>query len=219
MWVYLETWLVQDGTLPWLQRGQALRDVGLVATCWSVGPASGPDGIVCEQGLDPDGESSQHCRVTGTVQWSRTNPHVGSRTVLGVDDFQVLAEPRLSMQPPPDISRGGRPWWRPRRFNTNPVVERVDLVLPPPQSRVTIHCQLAVCPDYVLEDLGDDAPDVRADWLVQQIEMELRERVWHGDWAESGQVVRVEDIDRMQWGDEDDNLNGMYLLDLIPARR
>jgi len=39
MWVYLETWLVQDGTLPWLQRGQRLREVGLVAACWSVGPA------------------------------------------------------------------------------------------------------------------------------------------------------------------------------------
>src|SRR6185436_15507383 len=67
MWVYLETWLVQDGSLPWLQRGQRLREVGLVAACWSVGPASGPDGVVYEEGLDPDGESSQHCRVTGTV--------------------------------------------------------------------------------------------------------------------------------------------------------
>jgi hypothetical protein len=41
---------------------------------------------------------------------------------------------------------------------------------------VTVHCKLAVCPDYVLEDLGTDAPDVRGDWLVQQIEIELRER-------------------------------------------
>jgi hypothetical protein len=98
-------------------------------------------------------------------------------------------------------------------------MQHLDLVFSPPHTRVTVHCQLAVCPDYVLEDLGDDAPDVRADWLVKQIEIELRERVRHGDWAESGQVVRVEDIDQMQWGDEDDNLNGVYLLDLIPARQ
>jgi hypothetical protein len=217
MWVYLETWLVQDGTLPWLQRGQALRDVGLVATCWSVDPASGPDGIVDEHGLDPDGESSHHCRVTGTVGWSRMNRHVGSRMVLTAEDFRVLAEPRFFLQPPPDIPRGGQPGWRPRKFKTNPVMQHVVLAFPPPQSRVTVHCQLAVCPDYVLEDLDTDVPDVRADWLIQQIKIELRERVWHGDSAESGQIVRVEDIDRMQWSDEDDNLNGIYLLDLIPA--
>jgi len=217
MWVYLETWLVQDGTLPWLQRGQRLRNVGLVATCWSVDLASGPDGIVDEQGLDPDGGSSHHCQATGTVEWSRRNRDVGSQMVLSVDDFQVFAEPRFAMQHPPEIPRGRQPWRRPRTFNTNPEVQHLDLVFPPPHSRVTLHCQLVVCPEYVLEDLDAGAPDVRADWLVQQIEIELRERVWHGDWAESGQVVRVEDIDRMQWGDEDDSLNGMYLLDLIPA--
>jgi hypothetical protein len=30
-------------------------------------------------------------------------------------------------------------------------------------------------------------------------------------------IGRVEDIDQMQWDDEEDNLNGMYLLDLTPA--
>lgn len=55
---------------------------------------------------------------------------------------------------------------------------------------------------------------LRADWLVQQIEIELRERISRGDWAESGQVAPVEDIDQMQWGDKEDNLNGMNLLDL-----
>lgn len=208
MWVNLETWLVQDGTLPFLQRGHAVREVGLVATCWSVGPASGPDGIVEEQGLDPDGESSHHCQVTGTVEWSRMNRQVGSQIVLSVDDFQLFAEPRSSMQPLPHIPRGGQPWWRPRRFNTNPEVQHLDFVFPPPHGRVAVHCQLAVCPEYVLEDLDADAPEVRADWLVQQIEIELRERVWHGDSAESGQVVRVEDIDQMQWSDEDDNSTG-----------
>ena len=176
MWVYLETWLVQDGTLPWLQRGQRLREVGLVAACWSVGPASGPDGVVYEKGLDPDGESSQHCRVTGTAEWSRINRHVGSRMVLRVHDFQVFAEPKFSVQPPPDFPRGRQPWWRRRKSNTNPVVQHLDLVFPPPHTRVTVHCKLAVCPDYVLEDLGTDAPDVRGDWLVQQIAIELRER-------------------------------------------
>jgi hypothetical protein len=32
--------------------------------------------------------------------------------------------------------------------------------------------------------------------------------------AESGQIVRVKDIDRMQWDDEDEDLNGVYHLDL-----
>jgi hypothetical protein len=38
MWVYMETWIVQDGA-PELGRGSCLRGVGLRADCLSVGPA------------------------------------------------------------------------------------------------------------------------------------------------------------------------------------
>ena len=37
------------------------------------------------------------------------------------------------------------------------------------------------------------------------------------EWAESGQVVSVEDIDQMQWDDEGEDLNGVYHLDLRPV--
>jgi hypothetical protein len=64
---------------------------------------------------------------------------------------------------------------------------------------------------------------VRADWIVDQLQMELRERVWHGEHgregAERGEVVRMENIDRMHWNDEDADLNGIYHLDLRPDTR
>jgi len=62
MWVYLETWLVQDGTLPSLQRGQPLTpvvDAPLVATDWVRSgclrdPAVSPTaGVVAPGPFDP----------------------------------------------------------------------------------------------------------------------------------------------------------------------
>jgi hypothetical protein len=53
MWVYMETWIVQDGA-PELARGEPLRGVGLRAECRSLGPArAAADGIT--ELVDPDG--------------------------------------------------------------------------------------------------------------------------------------------------------------------
>ena len=59
-----------------------------------------------------------------------------------------------------------------------------------------------VCLEYVLEDLDHDAPDVRSDWLVEEIQIELREQVWQGEpdreWASSGAVTQVLDLGQAQ---------------------
>jgi hypothetical protein len=53
MWVYMETWIVQDGA-PELARSEPLRGVGLRAECRSLGPArTAADGIT--ELLDPGG--------------------------------------------------------------------------------------------------------------------------------------------------------------------
>jgi hypothetical protein len=53
MWVYMETWIVQDGALE-LARSEPLRGVGLRAECRSLGPArTAADGIT--ELLDPGG--------------------------------------------------------------------------------------------------------------------------------------------------------------------
>jgi hypothetical protein len=77
-----------------------------------------------------------------------------------------------------------------------------------------------VCPEYVLEDL-DDAPDVRSDWLVEAIQVEVREQGWQGEtdreWASSRDAVQVLDLDQAEGSDEPEGFNGMYRLDLRPV--
>lgn len=105
--------------------------------------------------------------------------------VLRVHNFRVFCEPAAVVGPRPS-----------EEVITAPVV------FPPAGSRVTVQCTLMVCLEYVLEDLDHDAPDVRSDWLVEEIQIELREQVWQGEpdreWASSGAVTQVLDLGQAQ---------------------
>jgi hypothetical protein len=80
MWVYLETWIVQDGA-PELAQGTHLRGVSLRADCLGVGPArTAVDGIA--ELVDPGGE--QGSGVSGV----HVNAHIGK---LGLAAVRVAA--------------------------------------------------------------------------------------------------------------------------------
>lgn len=190
--------------MPPLERGQRVRGIGLFASCSAVGPASGPDVVTYENEAASRDSPLRPCHVTGTVEWSQLHRYVGSRMVLRVHNFRVFCEPAAVVGPPPSEE-----------------VVTAPVVFPPAESRVTVQCTLMVCPEYVLEDLDDEAPDVRSDWLVEEIQIELREQVWQGEpnreWASSGAVMQVLDLDQAQWSDEPEGFNGMYRLDLRPV--
>src|SRR5215213_11471920 len=67
--VYLEPWVVQDGQVPELRAGDTLRDVGVVAACWSRDRSDGVDSCEEVPGGDPDGFSTAQSVLDGVLIW------------------------------------------------------------------------------------------------------------------------------------------------------
>jgi hypothetical protein len=185
--VYLEPWVVQDGQVPELRAGEILRDVGVAAACWSCDRSHGFD--LCEEapGEDPDGSSTAHSLLDGTLIW-RDGDRVG---VLRVQDMHVVVKgivEQVALE----------------------TFQRRVLDLPAVGQRMRVHAGLYVMPAHEV-DLDPDGesspPGVVRDWLVHAVQFERRGR--------RCEVVSVETLDRMQvWDDEDSG--GEYLLELSP---
>jgi hypothetical protein len=71
MWVYLSTWIVQDGELPELGIQSRLADHGVRASGWVIRPTAPRDGFELAVGPDPGGDGTVTYRLTGTIEWAR----------------------------------------------------------------------------------------------------------------------------------------------------
>jgi len=207
MWVYMETWIVQDGALPELARGAHLRGVGVRADCLSVGPArTAADGIA--EFVDPGGEQgpgSHRYELTGMAGpaedvYAGDGPahrHIGAEFAITAGDQAFLAR---TAGPASGVAAG---------------------------SRVTAQCTLSVVADYEWDAF--DLPDLRADWHVRRLAIEH----WQIDYAPSspggplvghfghpGKVLRSFEIERVSRWDDDRNpgIMAWYLLDVTPLR-
>lgn len=204
VWAHLQNWIVQDGEIPELHGGAALRDHALRAACWSIEESSGPEGCTELPGRDPSGDDAPHYELTGTVEWGQEP----SSVLLRVGAFQVLAEPQ-TVRRVPGTSR--------RDF----ALERYspDFFVPAPGARVSVICRLEVMAAYESED-GFGHADIRRDWLVRHLKIQRRPFVpvsWHEAEFNLGKVARVDSIERMHaWADEDGDDHVTYLLDLQP---
>lgn len=159
VWTYLENWIVQDGEVRELGRGQRLTDVGMRAGCWNIREAVGTAGVTGLPGPDPDGFLTRHCEVAGAVEWTRAP----STVLLRVNGFRLIAEPSGVREV--------------RVRDGEYALERYlpDFWLPRVGSRVSLHCQLSVMADYEWDAF--EFPDVRADWVVERIQVEHREHL------------------------------------------
>ena len=139
MWVYMETWIINDGAAE-LARGSHLRGVGLRASCLSVGPArTVADGIA--ELADPGGQqgpSSHRYELTGVAGhaedvWSDGGPSA-REFVITAGDQAFLAR---TAGPASEVAVG---------------------------SRVTAQRTLSVVAGYEWDAFG--LPDLRTDWHV-----------------------------------------------------
>jgi hypothetical protein len=188
--------MVHDGEVPPLSRGDQLADHGLCASGWLLDELVEPDGFVLKEGLDPGGAATVHYKLSGTVEWLR--PETDEAIVI-VDGVKLLT--RLSDN------------WHAR--------VRVG-------SRMSALCELTVVGDY--EWLAFGLPNIRQDWTVGAMKLERRAIDWrdvrgegrrrrHYTQGTPGQVLAVEEIDRLRPGVDDvsDQMMTRYLLDLSPA--
>lgn len=204
MWVYLATWIVQDGA-PELARGSYLRGVGLAAGCLSVGPArTAADGIA--EFADPGGEQgsgSYRYELTG-VAGPGKDVHAGlkpgrrpsgSEFVISTGDQAFLARTEGSAA---GVAAG---------------------------SRVTAQCTLSVVADYEWDAF--DLPDLRADWYVRRLKIEHRQvddvpdGLGRALTGYPGKALRSFEIERMsRWNDDSDpRVRVWYLLDMTRCGR
>lgn len=202
MWVYMETWIVQDGA-PELGRGSCLPGVGLRADCLSVGPPGTlADGIaeLADHGdLWPGGHLHELTGLAGAAGdvYSGDGPvhwHAGSEFVITTGDLAFIAR----------------------------AAGRVSVVAA--GSRVTAQCMLSVVADYEWDAFG--LPDLRSDWYVRRLKIEHRQiddvpggpgRPLAG---RSGKVLRTFEIENMsRWDDDcDSTIMAWYVLDLAPIQ-
>ncbi len=192
---------MEDGEVRELGRGQRLTDVGMRADCWNIREAVGTAGVTGLPGPDPDGFLTRHCEVAGAVEWTRAP----STVLLRVNGFRLIAEPSGVREV--------------RVRDGEYALERYlpDFWLPRVGSRVSVHCQLSVMADYEWDAF--EFPDVRADWVVERIQVEHRVRKASGLGGQGvggrGEVIRVGDIQRMRrWADDKKDLVTRYLLDV-----
>jgi hypothetical protein len=199
MWVYMETWIVQDGA-PELARGEPLRGVGLRAECRSLGPArAAADGIT--ELVDPDGPQgpgSHRYELTGVAghaeDVSSERGPVGAEFVITAGDQAFVAR-------------------------TAGLAAEVAV-----SSRVTAQCTFSVVADYEWDAFG--LPDLRTDWYVRGLAIEHRQiddapRSPAEDLVgPPGTALRSFEIERMsRWHDDrTPGIRAWYLLDLTPLR-
>ena len=203
MWVYMETWIINDGAAE-LARGSHLRGVGLRASCLSVGPArTVADGIA--ELADPRARqepASHRYELTGMAGPAADvhagdgpgRRHTGSEFVITAGDQAFVAR---AAGPASMVAAG---------------------------SRVTAQCTLSVVADYEWDAFG--LPDLRSDWFVHRLKIEHRQ-IDHVPGApgralagQPGKVLRSFEIERMSRRDDDPDpaIMAWYLLDLAPLR-
>lgn len=203
MWVYLRNWMVQDGEVPELSPGAALRDVALRAACWSVRPSEQSEAVTPLAGPDPDGLDADHHEVTGTVERV-----VGSRPpglLLRTGTLHLLAEPVTVLAP------HGEPAYP------------ADFWVHGAGTRATATCRLEAMAHHEseAEALGLDEPGIRRDWVVQRVR--VRHRALEPAPGEQGtlapgRIVSVDDVDRMRRWDDDPGRDYVdYIVDLTPS--
>jgi hypothetical protein len=203
MWVYMETWIVQDGA-PELGRGSCLPGVGLRADCLSVGPPGTlVDGIaeLADRGggLWPGGYLHELTGLAGAARdvYSGEGPahrHAGSEFMLSTGDLAFIAR----------------------------TAGRASVVAA--GSRVTAQCMLSVVADYEWDAFG--LPDLRRDWCVRRLKIEHRQiDDVHGGPGQalaghSGKVLRTFEIENTsRWEDDrDSTIMAWYVLDLAPIQ-
>jgi hypothetical protein len=198
MWVYMETWIVQDGA-PELGRGSYLPGVGLRADCLSVGPPRTQVDGIAELADRAGGHLHELTGLAGAARdvyfgEGPVHRHAGSEFVITAGDQAFIAR----------------------------TAGRASVVAA--GSRLTAQCMLSVVADYEWDAFG--LPDLRSDWYVHRLKIEHRQidhvpggpgRALAG---QPGKVLRSFEIERMsRWDDDPDPaIMAWYLLDLAPLR-
>ena len=198
MWVYMATWIVQDGA-PELGRGSYLPGVGLRADCLSVGPPRTQVDGIAELADRAGGHLHELTGLAGAARdvYSGDGPvhrHAGSEFVITTGDQAFIAR----------------------------TAGRASVVAA--GSRLTAQCMLSVVADYEWDAFG--LPDLRSDWYVHRLKIEHRQidHVPGGPGralvGQPGEVLRSFEIERMsRWDDDPDPaIMAWYLLDLAPLR-
>jgi hypothetical protein len=192
VWVYVPTWLVQDGEIPELAAGARLRSVGLRLVAAGLRAAVGAaDGVVWVAQPDQN-ESAFGYEVTGAAGVPRdVHAHTG-RPESGGAITRVGAEFSLTAQ------------------------EQGFVVLAPGAAadyragdRLTVRGALWVVAGYEWDAFG--LPDLRRDWRINAVKAE------HGS---AGEVTAVLDLNRMRRWDDDTSSPPVtvdYVVDLSPV--
>ena len=198
MWVYMETWIIQDGA-PELGRGSYLPGVGLRADCLSVGPPRTPVDGIAELADRAGGHLHELTGLAGAARdvYSGDGPvhrHAGSEFVITTGDQAFIAR----------------------------TAGRASVVAA--GSRLTAQCMLSVVADYEWDAFG--LPDLHSDWYVRRLKIEHSQiddvpsdpgRALAGH---SGKVLRTFEIENMSRRDDDrdSTIMAWYLLDLAPIQ-
>ena len=198
MWVYMATWIVQDGA-PELGRGSYLAGVGLRADCLSVGPPRTPVDGVAELADRAGGHLHELTGLAGAARdvYSGEGPahrQAGSEFVITTGDQTFIAR----------------------------TAGRASVVAA--GSRLTAQCMLSVVADYEWDAFG--LPDLRSDWYVRRLKIEHSQiddvasdpgRALAGH---PGKVLRTFEIENMSRRDDDrdSTIKAWYLLDLAPVQ-
>lgn len=193
MWVYLDSWMVQDGEIPELSVGDTLRGVALRAACLSLQEAGADvrEGIVQRPDPDPSNARTSY-HLTGTVESCGRN-----EVLLAVAGLHYLAEP-ADVRAVPGTSPG------------ESMLERYspDFVVPPVGARAA-----AVCTWEVLAEYETGSQELRADWRVHGLAIEHRDAT--AVELREARILRVDTVDRLhRWADERVGERIIYLLDL-----
>lgn len=202
MWVYMATWIVQDGA-PELGRGSLLRGAGLRAHCASVDPAraraDGITGLVDGGSVRPGGHAYELTGLAGVARdvFAGDGPaehHAASEFLITAGDLGYIAW------------AGGR-------------ASRIAA-----GSRITAPCTLSMVADYEWDAFG--LPDLRSDWRVLGLKVEhTQAHDAQGSPVDvvacpPGAVLRSFEIDQMsRWDDDrDPTISAWYALDLLPIQ-
>lgn len=197
MWVYLDSWLVQDGEVPELRLGDTFRQAAVRAACLTLhgADADAPDGHV---------ELPQPAASSGRVTYSVTGTALACRepgeVLLRVGSLHLLAEPA-------DVREV--PGTKPREC----MLERYspEFAIPSVGDRVTATCTYEVLAGHEIA-----IHELRADWRVRGLRIERRATTPVE--LRKAKILRVDTVDRLErWADERGEDRIAYLLDLEPT--
>ena len=201
MWVYMVTWIVQDGA-PELGRGSYLPGVGLRADCRPTASAWARPGHRWM--------ASRNWRIAPAATC------MNSSDWPGLPGMCTPARGLRSGMPAEFVITTGDQAFIARTAGRASVVAA--------GSRFTAQCMLSVVADYEWDAFG--LPDLRSDWYVRRLKIEHSQiddvasdpgRALAGH---SGMVLRTFEIENMSRRDDDrdSTIKAWYLLDLAPVQ-